>query len=210
MTRASKLIKQLKSDVIFVQESTPLFQLQFLVSLLKEYDYYAVKNKNFEYVGIIYNKNRFEVLSRKEHLLSRKVDKNDSDRIASIITVVDRFDNFKRYQFNSVHLSWRLESERETLLALEKLYLNRDCNNFILGGDFNATPNSWFINEMQKRISLTPANFNNIVSTTCNYDDKVDSVIDYIFVSDTLKVGEVSLCGGQDVSDHYLLTTKLK
>jgi endonuclease/exonuclease/phosphatase family metal-dependent hydrolase len=223
------LIKLHKPDLIGLQEAE-MFQVNELIEMLDEYDWYGVSREDGkergESTAILYRKKRFEPLIKQTLWLSETpelVSKGWDAALNRTVTII----KFKEKQSGSLfyyanthfdHIGKKARTESSTLIVNE---LSKYCNDYpvIFSGDLNYTSNSDGYKILSaklfdaKTISEKESG-SNITFNGFGKDIQPDNKIDFIFVNDKVEVldhnVDTTTFNGLYPSDHYPVIAEIK
>ncbi len=225
---AIEIISQ-KAEIIGLQEAL-ISQLNDLSYLLPGYEWTGVGrddgDKKGEFSAIMYKKDKFELLSSKTFWLSPTPDTPSKgwdaalNRIATYARMKVKESGREFYLFNTHfdHIGKAARRESAKLLISRIKEITRGYP-VILTGDFNDPPGSDFykiitdylndsklVSPLHTGPDLTFNGFNN--------DIEKGDIIDYIFVSDTVRVFENKIIAekfeGRYPSDHFPVLAVIK
>ncbi|MEO1029993.1 MAG: endonuclease/exonuclease/phosphatase family protein [Bacteroidota bacterium] len=217
-------------DVLGVQEALPN-QMKEMDSLLADYSYIGVGrddgHNEGEYSAIFYKKERFNVLKSGTFWLSETPEKVSMgwdavcNRICTYALMEDKVSKSKFWTFNTHfdHVG-KVARKKSAVLIIEKIKeLNQNNRAVLLMGDFNMEPNHESISYIKgtlkdsKRVSRLQfgpeGTFNGF-----HFDRPVTRRIDYIFVSEKIKVNKYAVLSDswnlQYPSDHLPVYIELE
>ncbi len=217
-------------DVLGVQEALPN-QMKDMDSLLVAYSYIGVGRDDGkdegEYSAIFYKKERFEVLKSGTFWLSETPEKVSMgwdavcNRICTYALMEDKVSKSKFWTFNTHFDHVGKEARKKsTVLIVEKIKEHNQNNRAVLlMGDFNMEPNHESISYIKttlkdsKQVSELQfgpqGTFNGF-----HFDRPVTRRIDYIFVSEKIKVNKYAVLSDswnlQYPSDHLPVYIELE
>lgn len=220
-------------DIVGVQELTPLMKKDF-----------EEENLDFNLVGSPRSKRYFKesndlLISKKHKILESKTFwlSNNPEKVGSSIwysvfprictTAIINLEDGKRVRVYNTHLDFFLPKAREygfkRLSEYIKTQHEKDNVPIIVMGDFNASPNSKLIKEINengvfgKRFVAVQEKNSELYkkSTLGKFKGRDEGVhIDYIFVSEEIEIEHVEITkynqNGKYPSDHYPLLADLK
>lgn len=214
------MLNEQKPDIFGVQEAFD-HQVLFITENLRDYKSYGVGRDNGksegEHMAIFYNKKHISLLKKGTFWLSETPDKPSKgwdaacQRTATWALMKDKRSG-KKFYFINTHLDHvgniaRREGLKLIVSRIEEM--NSDGYPVVLTGDFNVTPDSTSLRELNEKMNccrihaLTTDN-----SGTFNGWGRTSSVIDYIYSSGfrecqefkviTKKYSEIPF-----ISDHF-------
>lgn len=224
------LIKSHHPDLIGVQEAE-MFQVNELIEMLGEYNWYGVSRENGKEQGestaILYNKKRFEALSKQTLWLAetpKQVSKGwDAafKRTVTIIKFMEKQSHKEFYYANTHfdHIGERARTESSRLIVKELSKYSTDIP-VIFSGDLNYTASSEGYKIISKKLfdtkiaSKTENTGGNISFNGFGKDIQPDNKIDFIFVNDKVEVLnqliDTTTFNGLYPSDHYPVIAEIK
>jgi len=225
-----KQIKFYEPDVLGVQEAMPN-QMKDLDSLLTNYSFVGVGRDDGkdegEYSAIFYKKNDLEVVESSTFWLSQTPDKVSMgwdavcNRVCTYALFQDKKTNKKFWVFNTHfdHVGKEART-KSAVLILDKIKgLNIENHPVFLTGDFNMEPDHESIDYITQTLKDSKAiseidfgpegTFNGF-----HFDQPVTRRIDYIFVSENVKVNKYAVLSDnwnmQYPSDHLPVLIEAK
>jgi endonuclease/exonuclease/phosphatase family metal-dependent hydrolase len=225
------LVKSHNPDLIGLQEAE-MFQVQELIEMLDEYDWYGVSREDGkergESTAILYKKKRFEPLSKQTLWLSETPELVSKgwdaalNRTVTIIKFKEKKSCYEFYYANSHfdHIGEEARTESSRLIVNELSKYSSDYP-VIFSGDLNytSTVNGYKILSSKlfdSKIISEKESGGNITFNGFGKDIQADNKIDYIFVNDKIEVInhiiDTTLFNGLYPSDHYpvIVETTLK
>lgn len=216
------LIRYHGADVVGVQEAQP-DQMADLEKLLPEYAWYGVprvEGKSGEYTAIFYRKDRFERLDAGTFWLSETPNVKESKswdafypRTASWCKLRDKQTKRVFFFFNT-HFDHRGREARVKSAEVIRQQITRIAGNqpVIVTGDFNTVPDSEPYKKMTEDGVLTDAikkteiPHYGPVNTSSGFfvrQEPIRAKIDYIFVSDKIRVIKHATLADQQEGRYY-------
>ncbi|WP_369997856.1 endonuclease/exonuclease/phosphatase family protein [Winogradskyella sp.] len=223
-------IKFYEPDVLGVQEPMPN-QMKEMDSLLTDYSFVGVGRDDGkdegEYSAIFYKKNDLEVVKSSTFWLSETPDKVSMgwdavcNRVCTYALFQHKTTKKKFWVFNTHfdHIGKEARS-KSAILILDKIKsLNTENHPVFLTGDFNMEPNHESISLISETLKDSKqvsevvfgpeGTFNGF-----HFDQPVTRRIDYIFVSEDIKVNKYAILsdnwGMQYPSDHFPVFVYIK
>jgi endonuclease/exonuclease/phosphatase family metal-dependent hydrolase len=194
-----------RADIFGVQEALP-DQMDDLAAAFPDFGYEGVGRddglREGEFSAVFYRKDRFEKLDGGTFWLSETPGQCSFGwdaacrRVCSWVKLKDREAKKVLYVFNT-HLDHQGEEAREqsAALILEQIHaISRGKGHVVLCGDFNLPPDSAPIAHIREvlldsyEVSEMPPHASVATFHGFTYDDKAYDRIDYVFVSEGLRV----------------------
>lgn len=222
-------IKKEMPDVLAFQEVRQN-HLELLERMLPEYAFYGqFRNEDFTGEGIYtaVKKDRFQVLSFDTYWISpspylpgsRYENQSECPRICGTVKLREKTGG-KIFRTFNIHLD-HISDEARVLgikCVLEKLdkYLEDDNIPFIIGGDFNALPDSIVIKTCNDYEKYKIFDVTEDIEATFHNWGKCKDKIDYVYVTEEIKKNVESVTVWDDVhegiylSDHYPISVNFE
>lgn len=218
-----KILKELP-DVILFQETRDR-HLEFLTRVLPEYAFYGhFREADFTGEGLYtaIRKETMQVLGYDSYWLSptpyipgsRFENQSDCPRTCLTLKLREKRTN-KVFKMANVHLDHISDAARieGIQMALERAYEDKQIDDvpYLLGGDFNATPDSTTIQYCNHYDKFKIYDVTNKITGTFHDFGRRDGdfKIDYIYITEEIKNAVISVTRWEDcddgiyLSDHY-------
>ena len=223
------MIKSHKPDLIGLQEAE-MFQVNELVEMLDEYDWYGVSREDGKEKGestaILYKKSRFEPVNKKTLWLSETPELVSKgwdaalNRTVTLIRFRDKLFNDEFYYANT-HFDHIGETARTESSRLIVNILSQYMNDFpvIFSGDLNYTSSADGYKILASKLSdskfaAKKESGGNITFNGFGTDIQPGNKIDFIFVNDKLNVVnhtvDTTTFNGLYPSDHFPVIVELE
>ena len=219
-----KAVLESSSDVIGFQEVKPNWTQWLSEDLVGFENYTVYRDKNRpEGTPIYWKTDKLDVMDKGHFWLSETPEKESIGwdahclRIACWILFKCK-DDGKEFVFVNTHLDHRGEQARINGINLICDFIKEKFGNIplILTGDFNATPDSSTIKAANELLTdaRTACGILEFEPTYHGFEKKVNSVIDYIYLSSGVKCKGFTTVKKQDgvtvQSDHYGLVAEIE
>jgi endonuclease/exonuclease/phosphatase family metal-dependent hydrolase len=216
------LIRYHQADVVGVQEAQP-GQIKDLEQMLPEFAWYGVprvEGKSGEYTAIFYKKDKYQLVSSGTFWYSETPHVKESKswdayfpRTASWCKLKDKKSGAQFFVFNT-HLDHRgvVAREKSAEVLLQQIDAVAGRAPVIVTGDFNTTPSSVPYQKLTEgkrlfdSIHITAMPHYGPINTSSGFTVQKQPIrarIDYVFVSDKVKVLQHATLSDQQEGRYY-------